>query len=402
MLSRSFLIALLCGGCLGLHTFGSAQESGATTARPLPSSRSVGELPPTPGNPRNSEGSFATLQDGRILFVYSRFTGADFSDHAKAILAARTSRDGGETWSADRIITTPGEDAAMNVMSVSLLRLGNGDLGLFYCLRHSWHDLRMFLRRSSNEGESWSEPVPCMQSAEYHVVNNDRVIRLSSGRLLIPAALHRKLKDEDAPSSRDWRAQATFFLSDDDGRSWRQSLTYCVFPSPHTRSGLQEPGVVELPNGVLWGYARTDMGRQYEFFSHDGGETWSTPQPSRFTSPVSPLSIKRVPGTDRYLAVWNPIPLYQTRPLESPGGDRTPLVGAVGTGTRDPEWSIPFLVDRNDQENEGYSYTALHFTSDSVLLAYCAGGKRDSHRLSRLRIRKIALADLPSPPSRQR
>jgi hypothetical protein len=28
----------------------------------------------------------------------------------------------------------------MNVMSVSLLRLANGDLGIFYLLRLSWHD----------------------------------------------------------------------------------------------------------------------------------------------------------------------------------------------------------------------------------------------------------------------
>ena len=34
------------------------------------------ELPPVPGNPRNSEGAFAELGDGKILFVYSHFLGA--------------------------------------------------------------------------------------------------------------------------------------------------------------------------------------------------------------------------------------------------------------------------------------------------------------------------------------
>ena len=30
------------------------------------------ELPPGPNNPRNSEGAFMPLKDGRIMFAYSR------------------------------------------------------------------------------------------------------------------------------------------------------------------------------------------------------------------------------------------------------------------------------------------------------------------------------------------
>lgn len=151
-----------------------------------------------------------------------------------------------------------------------------------------------------------------------------------------------------------------------------------------------------MPNGVLWGYARTDLGRQYEFFSHDGGNTWTVPQPSRFSSPVSPLSIKRLPDSKLLLAIWNPIPNYQTRPLAQPGGDRTPLVGAIGDGTTDASWGPAFLVDQNEVTQEGYCYTAIHFTGKSVLLAYCAGGQGDRHRLSRLRVRKIDLAAFKS------
>ena len=103
------------------------------------------ELPPVPGNPRNSEGAFAELGDGKILFVYSHFLGSSGSDHAKARLAARVSADGGETWSDDTFVAIPREDEAMNVMSVSLLRLGNGDLGLFYLQRFSWHEMRMWI-----------------------------------------------------------------------------------------------------------------------------------------------------------------------------------------------------------------------------------------------------------------
>ena len=117
---------------------------------------SVLELPPRPGNPRNSEGAFLAGNDGRIIFVYSHFIGESGSDHAKARLALRTSNDEGQTWSDDSFITTPREEEAMNVMSVSLLRLQNGDVGLLYLLRFSWHDMRMWMRRSADDGRTWS------------------------------------------------------------------------------------------------------------------------------------------------------------------------------------------------------------------------------------------------------
>ena len=355
--------------------------------------RIVLDLPPGPGNPRNSEGAFLDLSDGRILFVYSRFVGEAASDHAKARLAARTSRDGGETWSEDAFIATPGEDEAMNVMSVSLLPLRQGEIGLFYLLRRSWHELRMFVRRSSDDGRTWSEPVLCMPGAGYYVTNNDRIIRLASGRLVVPAALHKRRSDRNEHSALDWRGIALFFLSDDDGRTWRESAGYVTLPVVHTRAGLQEPGVVQLPDGRIWGWARTDLGRQYEFFSSDGGETWTQAAPSRFTSPNSPLSMKPLPGQPRLLAVWNPAPAYETRKLQPPGGDRTPLVLATGTGPNSG-WKAARIIDGLDDPTGGYCYTAIHFTQDAVLLAYCAGGAADKSRLAKLRIRKIPLTEL--------
>jgi hypothetical protein len=232
-----------------------------------------------------------------------------------------------------------------------------------------------------------------MPVAGYYVVNNDRVIRLSSGRLVIPAARHPARTARNEPAAIDWRGIATFFLSDDDGRTWRESAGFCTLPVVHTRSGLQEPGIVEWSHGRLWAWARTDLGRQYEMFSSDGGETWTLPAPSRFTAPNSPLSMKRIPDTDRLLAVWNPAPAYETRVLQRPGGDRTPLVMATGRGPMGP-WSPARIIDGPDEPGTGYSYTAIHFTSTAVLLAYCAGGEADRNRLARLRLRRIPRANL--------
>src|SRR6185437_9726440 len=75
------------------------------------------QIAPTPESPRNSEGAFVSLKDGRTLFVYSHFTGGK-GDDAAADLVGRTSSDGGKTWSEPAQLVA--REGRMNVMSVSL------------------------------------------------------------------------------------------------------------------------------------------------------------------------------------------------------------------------------------------------------------------------------------------
>ena len=66
----------------------------------------------------------------------------------------------------------------------------------------------------------------------------------------------------------DSRSEVVFFYSDDDGVTWHMSEGKCSMPNmANCLSGLQEPGVLELNPWVLWGFARTDLGRQYEMYS---------------------------------------------------------------------------------------------------------------------------------------
>src|SRR5690625_978887 len=71
-------------------------------------------LTPGENNPRNSEGDFVKLKDGRILFVYSHFVGYSASDFGNSHLAARYSSDNGNTWTeADEIVVE--NEGTMNV-----------------------------------------------------------------------------------------------------------------------------------------------------------------------------------------------------------------------------------------------------------------------------------------------
>lgn len=326
-------------------------------------------------NPRNSEGAFITLGTGEILYAYSQYDGQDWHDNASAVIASIVSSDGGFTWSKKPRILVENEGGC-NVMSPSLLRLGDGRIALFYLRKNSLHDCRLYMRTSVDEGVSWGDPSLCIPAPGYFVVNNDRVVRLKNGRIVIPAAYHRPLREDDAKTMAgvDWRAITLFYFSDDDGVSWEESLDWWGLPV-RNKSGMQEPGIVEMTKGRLYAWARTDAGRQWHMFSKTFGKTWCQPRPSKFRSPCSALSIKRNPATGDWLAVWND---HRKRWLSKEMLDhlddswgRTPLVMAV---SRDHgrSWSKPMLLE-NDP-HLGFCYTAIHFTERGVLLAYCCGG----------------------------
>ena len=336
-------------------------------ADPAPGVKVALELEPGPDNPRNSEGAFMPLKDGRIMFVYSRYYGNSGSDHATADLAARYSSDKGATWTdKDEIIVK--NHGGMNVMSVSLLRLQSGEIALFYLLKNSTSDCRPVLRRSFDEGKTWSEPTMCItDEVGYYVLNNDRVIQLKDGRLLFAVSRH----GFDGGKF-DNQGVVMTYSSDDNGKTWRRGQSVLRIVSPSGKKyAAQEPGVVELKNGNVLLWIRTNAGCQFMSRSTDRGETWSAPRPSWLRSPMSPATIKRLPTGD-LLAVWND---HEGRfDLKKPGngfnGRRTPLSAALSSD-EGVTWHGAKMVE-SDPEGH-FCYIAVQPLDDgTVLLGYCA------------------------------
>ena len=316
-------------------------------------------LPPDSDNPRNSEGDFIELKDGRVMFVYTHFTGGG-SDHAAAHLAARFSSDRGKNWTGEDTVVIERE-GNFNVMSVSLLRLKTGEIALFYLRKNSLTDCRPLMRISTDEAKTWSEPVVCISEVGYNVLNNDRAVQLKNGRLLLPVSLH----NTPAQDKFDGRGVISCYLSDDKGKTWRQSQTR----QKGDRLTLQEPGVVELKDGRLMMFCRTPHGSQYLSYSEDQGDTWSEFQPSNIKSPQSPATLERIPKTGDLILVWNNHadvdPEYK--------GKRTPYHVAI---SRDEGKTWEKIKTLEDNVNGWYCYTAVEFVGDYVLLGHCAGDRR--------------------------
>lgn len=329
-------------------------------------------------NARNGEGSFIRLKDGSILFGYTEYIGNNWNDHADARISCYTSYDEGETWTDKRVLIEKPVDS-FNVMSLSFLRMGNGDIGAFYIFKNQDGTDKICLIRSTDEGKTWSEPLNCFECLErpdYYVLNNDRVIMLKSGRILIPLAKHTIYKNPSEPgihSTPDGQRRIEygsgvicFFYSDDDGRTWQKNPSEYPLPYPTDSSGYQEPGLYQFEDGRVWCYIRTALGCQFECFSSDNGDTWTTPAPNHFfTSPVSPMLVKDVgPYT---AAIFNPTPVHML--CNHTVWGRTPYVCAVSD-----DRGQTFRKDRvfylEDDLNNGYCYPAIIEGDDYFLAAY--------------------------------
>lgn len=330
-------------------------------------------------NPRNGEGAMLRLQNGHILYAYTQYCGNDWGDHATARIAAYVSLDEGESWQ-NRGTLIEKDTNALNIMSVSLISLQNGNVGMLYLKKSMLGDKLLcmpYFCRSADEGRTFGTSISCITQNGYWVVCNDRLTKTRNGRLLFAASYH------GDSGYRVHGGELFAVYSDDDGASW--NLSESPICSPYSDDvKLAEPGIFELPDGRLWMWCRTAYGHQYQCFSEDGGKTWGPLSPAlRFTSPDSPMVVKNV--GDLTIAVFNPLAYNCLREEQEvwKSPKRTPLVCAVskdggrsfvfpfktfGNGGFDDFTKDCYLPENNTQDS--YCYPALLGVTDGFLIAY--------------------------------
>jgi len=346
-------------------------------AKPAPPDASFSNdpFPATESNPRTSEGSVIGLRDGRLLYATTEFLAE--SDFASARVVAVESADGGRTWSARRVLQE--NVGRMNVMSVTLRRLSpSGDrhapIGFFYLVKNSVSDLDVLFRSSDDEGRTWSEPVLVSDAPGYHVMNNDRVTVLSTGRIVAPVS-----------STDDVHAVNHFvvscFLSDDGGRTWRRGEGRVDYSG----RGAMEPEVIERTDGRLLMHVRTQAGHIAVSHSDDQGETWSQAESWGVRSPESPATLRRIPSTGDWVLVWN----NQYASGADHGGPRTPLTLAV---SRDEGKTWTLHRDIETSTAHSFAYTSIAFERGRLLLSYYVGENASGRVASRFR--SIPIRDL--------
>jgi len=348
--------------------------------------------PWTAENPRHDHQQIFPLQDGRLLLVWSEYyvnrpsniyrspySGPGSRDDTPCRISARVSKDKGRTWSG-RIILQ--ENVwGRNVKHPNLVRTPSGDVVFFFTSwEHDMHERRIMMRRSKDDCETWSEPQQMSPPGGFYPINADHISVHSSGRIILPAFWSPKIWAEGE------HFRAFCFYSDDDGHTWQQSKNRIDLP----KRGAEEPAIAEAEDGSLVCMLRTTLGKIYQAFSSDRGETWSEAKATVLPSPSSASALKRIPGGTDLLFLWNNATPYA---LSRPGGKsfhypRNPLSSAV---SRDGGKTWDNI--KNIERREGYisGYPSVMFAGDEALVTYyhaSESGSRDSD--VRLKIFKTA------------
>ena len=357
---------------------------------------------------RNGEGAFIRLNDGRIMYALTEFISPKWGDNTESQIVAYYSSDEGETWGDKRVLLKKTEQE-VNLMSVTLVRLNNGDLGLIHITK-LMHGNELcwipYITRSSDEGKTWSEKICCLKQFEPYcfALNNDRCLIQKNGRIILPLAKHGQKKEGGQFSIET--GKIVFTYSDDDGKTW-DYFPVELCSEYHDSTGFQEPGIFELPNGTLWVYIRTSYGFQYQSFSLDNGLTWSKPSPNfHFTSPESPMLIKNI--GEYTLAVFNPVPYNCVNPNTEVWGSarRTPYVLAISkNGGYDllckdivsnnggfKEFNNHCFLLEDDTANS-YCYPALLEVEGGFLVAYYHSNNTPI-ALNSAKIKKVLFSEL--------
>ena len=171
----------------------------ATAAR-----RGIGEkyslipCPWTAENPRHDHQLIFPLSGDRLLLVWceyyvkkpsrifrSPYSAAGSGDAAPCRISARVSKDRGRTWSGK--VTLQENFGVDNVKHPNLLRLPSGEILFSFTVRDiANRDLKIYLKRSRDECETWTEPVQISPTGGVYFTNADHNLLHSSGRIILP------------------------------------------------------------------------------------------------------------------------------------------------------------------------------------------------------------------------
>jgi sialidase-1 len=233
--------------------------------------------------------------------------------------------------------------------------------------KNSYDNLHVYVRFSNDETKTFGERLPVTTEPGYHVMNNDRVTQLSSGRLLVPVASTPDVRKVNHFVSRCW-------ISDNGGQKWRQGKGQVDLP----KRGAMEPEVIELKDDRILMIMRTQLGHIATSYSDDGGDTWGKPDKLPLQAPEAPATLRRIPATGDLLLIWN----NTFTSGAGHGGKRTPLTAALSS---DEGRAWKKVRDLESDASKTFSYTSLTFAGGRAVMSYWESDAKTGRLSTRFR-----------------
>lgn len=314
---------------------------------------------------RGSMGDFVQLSDGSILMSFTK----------DGIMAVKSS-DQGKTWGEPfMLVPNPKPPAKGYFCHPSFLRLDDGQVILAYIYAtypttpYYGHN---YYRRSADNGKTWTDQFLLTPHPGYVIAHNDRLLKLSTGRLLAIAEYKAYW-----PGDNDHGGYVGMsFFSDDGGYGW-QASTNTVDMHPVE---VQESDAVELKDGRLMLVGRTYSGYMVRAYSTDKGQTWSKGEPIKELSmPYAGMpSVRRIPSTGDLVFFWI---AEASVDRENPQIHRRSGLAAAVSKDEGKTFQPLRYIARNPDDDFGYQ--CIEFLKDGLtLVGYHA---RDGIHVARIK-----------------
>ncbi len=320
--------------------------------------------PWSPQHPRHDHQLIFPLEEERLLLVWCEYydenadpnatigsSGA--TDEVSCRISSMESTDRGRTWDNRRVMQP--NEWKHNVKHPNLVRLTDQEILFSYVGWDSNENRNVFMRRSLDNGESWGEQFQISEPGWY-CNNADRALRLSTGRVILPAHGPYAEKYIGGAPYEGGDLHSFVFYSDDGFKTWKRSSDSMTAKG----RGCHEPTIVELKDGRLYCLLRNTNRCQYYSISEDGGDHWSEPAPTTLASPESPALLKRIPSTGDILVLWNNVASKSNWP-------RTPLTAAI---SKDECQTWSHYHDIDNRENFDAAYPSCTFVGEEAHIAY--------------------------------
>ena len=294
-------------------------------------------------------GSYTRLQSGKILGI------------AGDPAMVRISEDEGVSWSEHEPIPRDGEAVVGPTGALMTTRKGTVVVGFSNPKERDWtwdDELRdapgarlpTYAVRSLDGGETWQDLQKLHD--EWTGANQD-ILQTRDGRIVFTSMQMR---------NNPGRHTCLTYGSDDDGMTWEPSNVLDLGGNGH-HDGVTEATIVELSDGTLLQYLRTNWGQFWRALSKDQGRTWHPYGPSGVPASSAPGMLERL-QSGRIVLVWN-------RPW-SEGESSYPLRGGDGVWSATPAsnfrnelsisfsedecetWSPPVVIARNPDGEVSY------------------------------------------------
>lgn len=258
-----------------------------------------------------------------------------------------------------------------------LYQVPGGDLLLFYKIGASPSTWQGYLRRSKDNGVTWSEAVRLPEGFVGPVKN--KPVLLSDGTLLCPCST----EGNKGPNS--WLAH--FELTHDFGKTWERTQPV---PAGKDTDAIQ-PSILDHGKGKLQILARSRNRVVLESWSYDNGKTWTrlaaTSLPNN-NSGTDAVTLK----DGRFALVYN----HVLPPGNLAKGPRTPLNLAISKDGK--TWYAAAILE--DSPVSQYSYPSIIQTKDGMLhIVYTWRREKIKHVVvdpSKVKLRKISGGVWPS------